>query len=104
MNSDAFDLPTKKGLIDRLTPSMPLLVFTVSMFLNDIFVTQAQRDAGKMPSVWVVMAREPADLHTLASGTSAPFRWEPLHGQPQSRLWTDDYSNLLGAIKFFAND
>ena len=76
----------------------------VAVIANDTFVTQAQRDAGKMPSIWVVMARDSADLNTLASVTRAPFRWEPLHGQPHSRLWTDDYSNLLGAIKFFAND
>jgi hypothetical protein len=71
---------------------------------NDVYVTEAQREAGKTPSIWVVMAREPADLNTLISGTRAPFHWELLRSRANSRLWTDDYSNLLGAIKVFTNE
>lgn len=43
-------------------------------------------------SDWVVLARDPRDLKTLAKSP----RWKPLvSAQPVSRAWTDDYSNLL---------
>ncbi len=68
---------------------------------NDSGLSQAQRDAGKLASDWVVMARNPEDLETLAADRSRPFRWRPLKGRAGSELWTDDYSNLLGAVKSF---
>jgi len=70
---------------------------------NDTYVTQAQEAVGKRPSIWVVMARNPDDLDALITNKSRPFRWVPLHGQPTSRLWTDDYSNLLGVLKTFTS-
>jgi hypothetical protein len=70
---------------------------------NDTDVTQAQSDAGKLPSIWVVMARDPADLSALIADTSRAFRWQPLPGRPDARLWTDDYSNLLGVVKSFTS-
>ena len=74
-----------------------------AMVGNDTGVTQAQRDAGKLASIWVVMARDPADLSALTSDTSGQFRWKPLEGRAGSQLWTDDYSNLLGAMKSFTS-
>jgi len=68
---------------------------------DDTGVTAAQHDAGKQASSWVVMARDPGDLDALANDTSRAFRWQPLGGRPGSRLWTDDYSNLLGVVKSF---
>ncbi len=68
---------------------------------EDTNVTDAERDAGKQASRWVVMAEEPGDLDGLAADTSRGFRWQPLRGRPGSRLWTDDYSNLLGVVKSF---
>ena len=70
---------------------------------NDTDVTQAERDAGKLPSIWVVMAEDPADLRALTSDTSRAFRWQPLPGRAGPRLWTDDYSNLLGVVKSFTS-
>jgi hypothetical protein len=72
-----------------------------ALIANDTDVTAAERDAGKLPSIWVVMAREPGDLDALTADTSRAFRWQPLRGRPDSRLWTDDYSNLLGVVKSF---
>ena len=74
-----------------------------AMVGNDTGVKEAQRDTGKLASIWVVMARDPADLNGLTSGTSGQFRWQVLHDRPDSRLWTDDYSNLLGAVKSFTS-
>jgi hypothetical protein len=57
-------------------------------------ISQAQIDAGKFPSKWVVMARRRADLGMLGRDG----RWVPV--QPGARVWTDDYSNLLTVIKW----
>lgn len=72
-----------------------------ALIANDTEVSQAQQDAGKLASVWVVMARDPADLGTLPAQTGRAFQWKPLKGRPGSELWTDDYSNLLGVMKSF---
>jgi hypothetical protein len=69
---------------------------------NDTEVSQAERDAGKLPSIWVVMARNPNDLAALYAAPHPGFAWDELHAQPNARLWTDDYSNLLGVMKQFS--
>ena len=48
------------------------------------------------PSDWVVMARSSADLPLLAEDS----RWQRLTPDPNARVWTDDYSNILGVFKF----
>lgn len=70
---------------------------------NDTGLSQAQRDQGKQASIWVVMARNPEELTALAAQAGRPFQWRPLEGQPESPLWTDDYSNLLGVVKSFTS-
>ncbi len=75
----------------------------VSFVANDTFVTQPQSDAGKSASIWLVMARDPADLNALVSNDSYAFLWNPLAGRPNARIWTDDYSNLLGVVKSFVS-
>ena len=72
-----------------------------ALIAYDTDVTAAQRAAGKQPSIWVVMAREPTDLSALTANKNGTFVWQPLRGRPDSRLWTDDYSNLLGVVKSF---
>lgn len=68
---------------------------------SDTLVTQGERDAGKLASVWVVMARDPRDLAPLYAAPHPAFEWERLNAQPNARLWTDDYSNLLSVVKPF---
>lgn len=68
---------------------------------NDTYVSKAEHDSGKLPSIWVVMARDPNDLAPLYAAPHPGFAWEKLVGQPNARLWTDDYSNLLGVVKSF---
>lgn len=48
----------------------------------------------KSPSLWAVLARQPADLAPLA----ADPRWRPLDGG--NALWTDDFSNILAVFKW----
>jgi len=47
------------------------------------------------PSEWVAIARRAEDLMFLAGKPG----WVPLESRGQSAVWTDDYSNLLGALK-----
>lgn len=52
------------------------------------------RDDGKFPSVWAVLARDPSDLGTVAK--DAHWQTEPVRPGP---LWRDDFSNLLAVWK-----
>jgi hypothetical protein len=66
------------------------------LMADDTGVSQAQIDAGKFPSIWLVMARSKADLGALATDP----RWMPVKTPPGTQVWTDDYSNLLRTIKW----
>ena len=54
----------------------------------------SQDAAGLATSKWAVLARTPTDLGPLA----ADRRWHACGDDPSARVWTDDYSDLLGAI------
>jgi len=47
-------------------------------------------------SLWVAIARTAADLDRL----SLSGRWTPLEEATDRRVWTDDYSNILEAIRW----
>jgi hypothetical protein len=68
----------------------------VCLIGDDTNVTQAQIDAGKFPSKWIVMARSRADLGEIGQDA----RWVPVPVPPGAKVWTDDYSNLLNIIKW----
>ncbi len=51
------------------------------------------------PSDWVVMARSSTDLSLIDEDS----RWQRLTPDPNARVWTDDYSNILGVFKFWTN-
>lgn len=64
-----------------------------------IFDSQAQRAAGGIgldPSSWVAVARRAEELGAL---TNNPH-WQRLEGRARHEVWTDDYSNVLGALKW----
>jgi hypothetical protein len=68
----------------------------VSLVRGDTEVPQAEMDAGKYPSIWLVMSRNENDLGGLARDA----RWKPAPRKRGNRVWTDDYSNPLGIIKW----
>ena len=51
---------------------------------------------GKEPSQWVVLARRPQDFGPLAQDA----RWHALTPTPDSRAWTDDYSDIVSIFKW----
>jgi hypothetical protein len=67
---------------------------------DDTAVSQAEIDAGKFPSKWVVMARNDGDIADLSQDVSSSARWERVEARPGAKVWTDDYSNLLSIIKW----
>ncbi len=60
-----------------------------------VFKSEASRDAEYIFSTEVVIsARSPSDIGTLAESSS----WTATQPTPGQRVWTDDYSNVLGAV------
>lgn len=48
------------------------------------------------PSEWAVLARDEADLGSLATNA----RWQPLPKLAEGRVWTDDYVDILSVIRW----
>ena len=51
-------------------------------------------------TVWVVIARDPAELDAIGLGD----QWHALPAADGAPPWTDDYSNLLEAIRWRGTD
>jgi len=54
----------------------------------------AEREHGAGAAEWVAIARDPADLDFLDA------RWQTLTPVPGARVWTDDFSNIVSAIRW----
>ncbi len=50
----------------------------------------------RTPSIWIALARRAEHLRPLAQDP----RWTRLHGRPGVRPWTDDFSNILSALRW----
>ena len=62
---------------------------------DDTVISSEETALGKSPSVWLVLARDPADLGPLAHDS----RWRTARGDDRA-VWTDDYSSLLSAFRW----
>src|SRR5690606_19952745 len=49
-----------------------------------------------LPSVWIAIARRPEHLGSLLTDP----RWTRLQGRPDARPWTDDFSNIVSALRW----
>jgi hypothetical protein len=58
-------------------------------------VPAGDRAMGKAPSHWVILARQLANFGSLQHNP----RWHPIPFDPHYQPWTDDFSNLLQAIR-----
>ena len=63
---------------------------------DDRVITEAETREGKFASWWVVMAHAADDLQVLRSDP----RWRELPASPDSRVWTDDFSNIVSILRF----
>jgi hypothetical protein len=59
-------------------------------------LTEAEDRSGQRPTHWLLVARSEAGLKWVAGDS----RWQPLSRPTGFRAWTDDYSNVLGALRF----
>jgi hypothetical protein len=68
----------------------------VGLIQYDADLSHEELRRGKTPSTWVVLARQMAAFGPLSSQR----RWKPLTGRSGARAWTDDYSNVLGTLRW----
>lgn len=61
---------------------------------DDLDVTEAERQQGKIGSQWVVLARSPDDLGRLLDDP----RWLPPRPRADIPVWTDDFNSMLSAL------
>src|SRR5215510_2653891 len=59
-------------------------------------IGEARQDEGQTSALWTVMARHAEDLGGLLNNPD----WRRLDGRAQAEIWTDDYSNILGVLKW----
>lgn len=81
----------------NLRPAVAALVADaglVAMLGEDRRPTAADRARMITASVWIAVARGEEVLEPLGMRS----RWQPLELPPGERVWTDDYSNVLGAM------
>ena len=68
----------------------------VGLIRRDSAAGNEMDDTGKVSSDWVVLARDTKALGSLMDDA----RWQPLHVNDQSAIWTDDYSSILDTLKW----
>jgi spermidine synthase len=68
----------------------------VSSIIREDGADPEERQEGKQPSDWVVMARQADDLGSLA----ADERWQPLRTRADQPVWTDAFGSLLSVFRW----
>jgi SAM-dependent methyltransferase len=63
---------------------------------DDLRVSEDETREGKFASTWVVMARHANGLEALRNYPG----WKELPAPSGSRVWTDDFSNIVSILKF----
>jgi spermidine synthase len=58
--------------------------------------SRAQLAQYRTPSIWIALARRPEHLGALAQDP----RWTRLQGRPGAPPWTDDFSNIVSALRW----
>jgi hypothetical protein len=67
-----------------------------ALVCDDTAISPADAALGKSPSIWIVLARDAADLAPLAGDG----RWRPARDDPAQSVWTDHHSSLLSAFRW----
>jgi spermidine synthase len=84
------DLPP---VIADLTKNAGLVCYSVT---QDRHSQLSEGGSGLDPSFWVTASRSAEDLGSLSSNP----RWRKLEGKADAAIWTDDYSNVLSALRW----
>jgi SAM-dependent methyltransferase len=92
----AFNLSNRYLDLDPLMGRQAADAGLVCRIRYDTLVSEKERQAGKQPSIWAVMAASEGDLGSLADDA----RWHGPSSRPGSRAWTDDYSDLASYLRW----
>jgi hypothetical protein len=68
----------------------------VSWSRADLNVSKEEQESGKRKSQYMVMAHRADDLGALAKND----RWTQVKPTAKTRVWTDDYSNILSVLRW----
>ena len=58
-------------------------------------LTEADHTRGRLPCHWLLLSPTTEGLKWVDGDP----RWKPLRAKPNDRVWTDDYANVLGALR-----
>lgn len=61
-------------------------------------ISPAEREMGKSPSHWLLLARLQRDFGNLVSDS----RWQPIPETEGAPLWTDDFSDIFRVLRAFS--
>jgi hypothetical protein len=79
-------------VVDRVAAELKLTAF----LRHDGEVSDAERAEGKQPSTWAILARD----RRLLAPFAGDAKWQPLSGDRDGDLWTDNYSNILQVLRW----
>jgi hypothetical protein len=68
----------------------------VALIQHDMDISPEDRQRGKAPSTWAVLARQPQHLRPFLESKG----WRPLERGPSPILWRDDFTNLLPILRW----
>lgn len=84
----------------QLTPVIGALTGDAGMHAldrRDDDLTREEKEAGKARSEWVLISESKDSLDLVLR---ARKDWHPLRTPPGQSVWTDDYANVLGSLRF----
>jgi hypothetical protein len=87
-----------EAVLANLAQDLALAARIREEFPSDITVEERQQ--GKTPSRWVIMARTETDLLEL----TREQRWRSLQERPAVGVWTDDFSNLFSVFRWLPHE
>jgi spermidine synthase len=92
----AFHLSNKYVELEPVVANLATDAGLYAVIQRDTTLTYAEFTGRKFGSVWALVARQPQDLGRIAEDK----RWHPASSVGAGSVWTDDYSNLFGALKW----
>ncbi len=83
----------------NLRPVLAALAHDAGMFAMARVdnVSPAESEAGRANSIWVVLTESAAELARI--GAKSPGAWVALMPAPGQPVWSDDFANVLGALR-----
>jgi hypothetical protein len=84
----------------ELTPVFEALAYDAGMLAigrRDATPSPEEVALGKAPSAWVLLTDSRAEVDQVLRTTKD---WRPLAREAHDRVWTDDFANVLAALRF----